>query len=540
MRSKLKISLVILAFACLLISCNKSNDLGKMVPSNASFLVHLDGKSFTSKLSWEEIKSSEWFKKASADTSIKDWMKKILDNPENSGINMKGDLVMFLLQGEGGANTFILEGDVKDATAFESFNKNIADNAPVTKDGDISSVTIRQEAVGAWNSKKFVYAFAANNSTQNLFDTTGYAAPAGADMQKLSRLSKGMFTLKSDSSLAKNERFTAMLNEEGDIHMWQNTEAMLKNNAAMRMLGMFKIDAFIKGNVSTATVNFENGAIRGKQKMYGSPELIDVLKKYGGGEINTTMISNIPSKNIAGILSIHFKPEGLKEFIKLTGLDGMINMAMSQFNISIDDFVGANKGDIMLSVSDISVAPGNENNSNANVLFSVAIGDSARFNKLLNAGAKLGGQMKNDTSIYFTKNDKFFVIGNNQTAVNTYNAGGNSSFPFLDKIKGHPIALYIDLNRIINSFAVRPSIDSSDKILLQESAKMWQDVYVTGGDIKKDAFETTGEINLVDKSTNSLKQLSRYFDRMAPAMEEKHKRKKAAYDNYNTDSTVTF
>ncbi len=171
----------------------------------------------------------------------------------------------------------------------------------------------------------------------------------------LSAVCKNLFSLKSDSSLEKNEKFTDLLTEKGDIHAWINTEEIMKSSGSLGMLGMLKLDVFLKDNISTYTVNFDNGKIDVKQKGYAGKEFTDFLKKYSGGNINTDMIKTIPSQNVFGVLAMNFKPEGIKELIKLTGMDGFLNMYTGQMGFNLDDFVKANKGDITLAVTDFKM-----------------------------------------------------------------------------------------------------------------------------------------------------------------------------------------
>ena len=167
----------------------------------------------------------------------------------------------------------------------------------------------------------------------------------------LSAVCKNLFSLKSDSSLEKNEKFADLLGEKGDMHAWVNTEEIMKSSGSLGMVGMLKLDVFLKDNISTYTVNFDNGKINVKQKGYAGKEFTDFLKKYSGGNINTDMIKTIPSQNVFGVLAMNFKPEGIKELIKLTGMDGFLNMYTGQMGFNLDDFVKANKGDIMLAVT---------------------------------------------------------------------------------------------------------------------------------------------------------------------------------------------
>jgi hypothetical protein len=528
MKSILKLIALFLTMGILFTSCkSKTNDPGKMVPNNAVAVIHLNGKSLTSKLSWDEIKQGEMFKKAYADSSVKDWMKKLMDNPENSGIDMKGDLVFFVRNVMDDGMEFIIEGNLKDAKAFEQFNKNTTDNAfAPTKDNELTTMNLKNDGVVTWNDKKFAYVIKGpKKANYNYFDTVP-AKPEVPDMTAITAFSKKLFSLNADSSLGKNEKFTAMLNEDGDIHVWYNTAEAMKSIPMMGMVSMLKMDALLN-NIVTYTVNFEDGKISVRNKVYGSKELMDIMKKYANGGINPDMIKNIPSQNILGIISFHIKPEGIAEMIKLTGMDGMINMMLTPQGFSMDDFIKATNGDFMVVFSDPNFNKGMSNNMPFTVLFATGIGDKAAFNKLLNAGIKLKPDMNKDSSgIAYAKNDKYFAIGSNLQAVNKYIAGGNSTYPFTDKLKDHPFALFADINKILTSMstAMTSAGDSTEMVALNASIKVWDNVYMEGGDTKDNVSTGYMEVNFVDKKTNSLKQLHNYIQQMAQMVRERNKK----------------
>ena len=52
-------------------------------------------------------------------------MKKLLDNPENSGIDFDGGLVFFVEKNAGTDGEMVLEGQVKNENDFGQFNKNL-------------------------------------------------------------------------------------------------------------------------------------------------------------------------------------------------------------------------------------------------------------------------------------------------------------------------------------------------------------------------------------------------------------------------------
>jgi hypothetical protein len=534
MKQAIRLIVLITVSGILFTACkSKTNELGKMIPGNVLGAVHINGKSMASKLSWDEIKQNSWFKEAYNDSATQSWVRKVLDNPENSGINLKGDFVFFV-QKIGDDMQVTFEGEVKDAKAFEQFNKNATDNQTVTTDNNLSSMNLKNDGVATWNDKKFVYVINKHVPKYNYFDTTKPAETS--NMASVVAFSKSLFNLKADSSLGKNEKFSALLQEEGDIHAWYNTAEAIKSIPMMGVVSMLKMDALLN-NIVTYTANFEDGKISVKNKVYGSKEMMDILKKYAQGGINGEMIKNIPSANILGIISFHIKPEGIAEMIKLTGMDGMINMMLTPQGFSMDDFVKATNGDFMVVFTDLNYSGGMSSKEPFTVLFATGIGDKTSFNKLLDAGLKLKPDMNKDSSgIAYAKNDKYFVIGNNLQAVNKYIAGGNSTYSFSDKLKDHPFGMFVDINKILTSINTgQAPKDTADMAMLNASVKVWDNVYMEGGDVNDNVASGMMEVNFIDKKTNSLKQLNSYANQMAGYVKERKKKNEASM---STDSTL--
>ena len=543
----------IIVSAILFSSCSKSNDEGKMIPKNAMFVALLNTKSLSEKVTWDDVKQTSWYKQMYADTATKDWMKKLLDNPENSGIDSKASIIFFVKKGSGDDYDIVFEGQLKNEKDFEQFNKNLDPSSTAKKDGDINMLTMKENSVVGWNDKHFAYVTNSNSIKSKYaadWDTTNNQSNISRAIDNnvvLSALCKSLFSLKSDSSLAKNDKFSKLLSEKGDIHAWVNTEEMTKNNSAMGMLGMLKLDIFFKDNISTYTVDFDNGKIKVNQRAYAGKEFTDFLKKYKGGNINTDMIGNIPSQNVIGVFAMNYKPEGLKELIKLTGIDGFINMYAGQMGFNLDDFVKATNGDLMVAFSDLKMKSDSFNykddsgrTTNANVysrpdvnyLFSVGVADKQSFQKLIDAGKKIGNEMGGkDDLASFNLNDKTFAIGNTQPTVNQYLAGSKNKFAFTDKLSGHTIGLFVDIQKILSVLNNESLIKDADaKTIMTESMKTWNNVYFTGGEMDDDAMTGNTEINFVDQSTNSLKQLNHYFDEIAKVMLAKKEREKSKWN----------
>ena len=532
MKPLFKYCFFISAIVVIFSSCGKNNNNGKMIPADALFVVQIDIKSIESKLPLDDIKQSEWFKKSIADPSAPEWRKKMLENPSASGIDLDNGLTFFVAKNSG-QNYIVAEGKIKNVKDFEQFNKNFDSSQTIKKEGEINLLGLKDKSIVGWNDNYFAYVTSAPENSYNDFkwnDTTNLQPNNPVDNSAaLSAFCKNLFSLKTDSSLAGNDKFNALLKESGDIHAWQNNEALVKSTPSMSMLSMLKLDAFTKDNITTYTVNFENGKIAIDQNAYVSKELSDVIKKYSGN-INMDMIKSIPSQNVIGLLAFNFKPEGIKELIKLTGADGLVNTYGQKMGITLDDISKATNGDFLLAFSDLKMPKTsiNKNDSSEdnseydnfkpefNYIFSVGIGDKASFQKIIDVLKKTGSQMGADSLVNkYVMNDKTFAYGSSVDFANQYLSGkSNNKYDFSGDFSGHPFGFFLDIHKILSEFSDAKSIDSSDKAMLNQSLNTWSNIISDGGDFKDNAFKFHTEINLVNKDTNSLKQLNNYFNEM--------------------------
>ncbi len=544
MKNLFKSALLFCLVAFLFSSCGKKNEEGKMIPESAVFVAQVNMKSVSEKLSWNEIKETSWYQKAYSDSSTPQWRKKILDNPATSGIDFNSSLTFFINKSSGSDYYYVVEGKLKSEKDFEQFNKNFDPSQTIKKSGDISILTLKDKNVVGWNDSYFAYVMNSATTASEMYswnDADGNQTGIAPDdnSEDLATFCAKLFSLKADSSLAKNDKFSNLLKEKGDLHFWQNTEEIMKGIPNMGMLGMLKLDVFFKDNISTFSVSFDKGKIEIDQKGYAGKELTDFMKKNKGSKINTDMIKSIPSQNVFGIFAMNFKPEAIKELIQLTGTDGMVNMYLQQLGFSLDDLSKANNGDLLVALSDFkmktdSVTDGDDKGNtlnttgytkpDVNFIFSMGVKDKPSFQKIINAGKKMSAEMGKDTSLTFALNDKFFAFSNSNSLTTQYLAGNNNKFDFMDKISGQPIAFFLDLHKLLSEVATGKIRNADDKALLDQSLKIWNTVTMAGGDIKEDAFTSETEVNLIDQNTNSLKQLNHYFDEMFKINEAKRAR----------------
>lgn len=554
------------AILLLLASCTKTNTQGRLIPKEASFVIQLDGKSLSSKLPWSEIKQNPFFQDAYNDSSIPAAIKSVLDNPENAGIDPTTDFTLFTIKDSLGAY-IAFTGSIKDEKLFKAFNLQVSENGTESEKDGVQFISKSPVCIG-WTKEKFVYLLDAPQmagmdelSRRMIRDSINITRASARD---IGATCKAIFDLKEINTLAKNEKFTALMKEKGDIRFWTNVEELNKSTFTPTPLAMMNLEKLFKGNITTGIVNFENGKMLVKAKSYASDELVDIFRKYGGGKINEEMIKRIPGKDVVAVMALNFKPEGIKELIKLTGLDGLVNIGVSSFGFTMDDFIKANKGDIVAGFYDLTLKTDSvtynfkdqEPNMalkqipSFNFIFSAAIGDKDAFNKLVNAGKKIGKTAIPDSTkspFAFNSNGTYFALSNTKENVDHYLGTATTNFDFLPKITGEPFGVYLNIQSLLKTFAPIASKDSTAKIAYDATAKMWENVLWKGGNYNDGAIQQSIEINLMDKTTNSLKQLNQYAAQMALLFKESKKRKKEemmAFDNniyapMVTDTTAT-
>ena len=511
------LSTTTLIFTLLFTACKskKTNTIGRYIPTNASMIFHLDGESMVSKMPWEDMKKNTAFLEMYKDTSISNFTKTIMDNPENSGVNVKGDLVAFSVK-DSINSYFSIQGKITDEAKFKKLlveaNKNATET---TKDGYTFSVS--ENASVAYNKDRFIATMP--DKTTGIGTIGVDSAVMAEPVVDLNKINETIIALAEDKSMAKNDKFSKLLTEKGDAHFWidaKNLNNGLENNPAMAALaGMNKL---IEGAVTTGTINFENGKINIDAKSYGGAELTDLYKKYNGDNFNKEMINNIPSKNLAAVFTFNFKPEGIKAFLKLLALDGVVNIGTAQYGFTLDDFIKGNKGDIMIAVTDLKAGVSALDFS-TNYIFAASINDKPSFNKLVDAGRKAGAPfgkaMPALEKINFNANDKYFALSSNQAFTDGYLAGkANSNFDFISKIPNGSMAGFVNLQYVL----ANTNSSTTDTLSLQEhnlNMKMWDNVIISGGNFKDDGLTQHWEINMMDKNTNSLKQLNTYSDEMS-------------------------
>lgn len=510
----------IFSLAFLVTSCNKKNEEGRYVPANAGLVVHVNMAALQEKLPWAEIKSSGIFAEMSKDSSMPAFAAAAWDNPENTGVDINKDLLIFYVK-DTVATYAAVEGSIKDAEKFKLYNSSALKTAtPSQKDG--ISFLSNDTVTVSWNKDRFILVTNVPitdkagmqswmDAMENRIDGDSTAIPA-LPMARFDGVSiaTSLYNLTEKNSLAENEKFTDLVKTSGDLHFWMNTEALYGQMPEMAGLAMLNLEKIYKSSVTAGTVKFEKGQMLVDTKSYAGKEMTELWKKYSGKSVNEAMLKNIPGKDIAVLFAMNFKPEGIREFLKLLGMEGFANMGAGMLGFSVDDFVKANKGDLLFSVYDVSL---DSNQKPAGgFLFSTSVGDKAAFEKLMAAGKKMGSQALQGNKLNFKTDGKLFAIGNEAANVDVYMAGTSKpDLSFTSKWNGAPMGGYVNIQYLLTAMAPAAKQDTAVAEIVKASQAMWKNATFSGGDMKGDAMTQHIEVNLMNQDVNSLKQLNEYM-----------------------------
>lgn len=483
-------------------SCRNAENKELMVPKDAITVVHINGASISSKASWKDLSQTDWFRKQKQRTT-NSYDQQLMEDPEKSGVDLKSDFVYFT-QKKGFRTIYsVFEGKLKNVSDFE---KLLSEKNPGTKieegEGFRFMPTGSSDLI-SWTNSKFIYvttenSFGANKTSEGIDSLKAYAA--------------FVYKTSKENSIETNEKYAALLKESGDIHFWSSTPEAL-SGLDIGPLPVLAASALMQGSATAGTISFDNGKIVVRSKQYFNSTLSGIIEKYQAKPLTSELLNHVvPNSSI--VIAMNYHPQLIKDILRATGTESSANRAFEDFDFRLDDLLQSMKGEMLITASELGPQrPSMEEPEDedlfpfgGNLLVSMSLNNDSSFKKVQ-------AIIKKQFPIVVTRiQNNWFLAGNSAETINRFFSAGDNSIT--GKIGGHPFGMYLDLQKGMDQWNVE-GLDSSLVQQINLSKSFWQDVVSTGGDYKNGSlhFETT--VNLVDKTSNSLKQLGKYSTQMA-------------------------
>ena len=482
----------------------------------------MDLESMGKKLSWEEIKTTGWYNSIKTNNELSDWARKVLGNPEESGINFKKNLVFFSGKSAEGKIYSAFTGTLSNQKDFDQFNKQNSNPGDIYKKGNINMLSLSHNQLVGWDDNKFVYLTSESIHMPGINMASGDSGIVNStplNQPELMQECENIFSLKKDNSFAENKVFSDLMKEKGDIRFYMNGEQIFKNNPVPGIGNMLNSDLLYKNNVTTMAIEFEKGAIEVHAKQYASKELMDYFKNNISSKINKEMIERIPTQDILALIALNLKPDAIQNLAKLIGIDGIANMFLQQAGFNLDDVTKATDGNILFVMSDAKASVNSVDSTNFkmdfNGLLAMGVKDEASFKKIVSGAENFLGKDNIRKEFPITLTNKMMVISNGPYAGQYLENKSKNKFDFLDEIDDAPMGAYFDVQKMMSLAHNSKKASLENDSIVAENLKMWKNVTVKGGEVKNDALEIKAEIKLMDKNINSLKQLNSFLYTMS-------------------------
>lgn len=516
--------------ALVFFSCNKIPNHAKYIPKNALGVFTVDMDKLTKKLIWNVLTGSEIFDEMQKDVKNEE-SKKAMKDFSNIGIDPTSTLYIFYTGNMQDENHPCLLAAMKDAGKFESF---ISKNYPTLKIEDNSSYkscVVEDKILLSWNKEAAIATMINNRFSYEVIDSNTAVQTDKMEVgEKDKNYLKELFGLRSENAITSISNFKKLQNDGHDFSFWVNYEELYKQN---KDLSSSEVKAFIKEDyfrdaALACGFDFEKGAVDMTMDYFFSKELAAIYKKYSNDNVDESLISAIPSKDIDILVAYNLKPKMIEEFLKEFKLDGLANLGLVAMGTSMESIMSAFKGDMVMALTDMKAMAKDSVQSpmsyttdfpDFNLSFAMALDDVSGFEKLLDKGVKQSLIVKNG-NMYTMPNggegalmyDKSkFVYSNKVNNAQQFMSGKGNAKEGIPadawkNIVGNPIAMYADVKKLMEVLPIEPTTEDEKK-LLAEVKQMFTFAQIYGGKMKGNANHLEGNLFFSDKNENSMIQL---------------------------------
>lgn len=301
-----------------------------------------------------------------------------LANPSGTGLDFSTDFILTMVNGEDEeAVVPLLIARLSDAGKFtalmEKMNKGETSRIQVFGTNRLLLPKTVGPAI-AWNDEVMVLTGLGNGKKEMnaIFSDTTDTRDMDVRMKEVEeRLNKQLkekcFAALSPSAtpaFISSPAFTTLMNETGDIRIWNSGAAPAMNKDIKQLPAFFtRFLATMQaanGNERTSIVNFDKGKISGSFRNYIKPELGAVYQKYPQETLPTGLVSRLPEGKILMLMMSSFNKQMASEISQQNGMSGLMDSLKQYLKLDLSVLNKAFQHKAMMAIMEM---PAKEENT---------------------------------------------------------------------------------------------------------------------------------------------------------------------------------
>ncbi len=442
--------LVFLIPTFLLSSCSKNADkVFEMVPETAMAVLSIHPGNLLEKGKLQEI---EMIRNEASENEV---TKKILEDPESSGIEMNSYSTFFVFNHKGQFGCAVMP--LKSKSDFKTFLTEVEEDLELEfENGEIGSYeTISYD--------DFILMY--NNSIVMILSTMDDLGD-----ENLNEVAEHLIDLDKEYTLKTDKDFNNFLSKQEDINLWFSTNNMGGIPGVGNMSGVLDMVGGVKNNYGHAFADFQNGSMTFSTNLRFNQTLQETIDKYNFLDENAIkdILKYIPSENLLFVGNTNVDPEKILDLLKFVNKDfsNTIETMAQMMGLEDDDLKNVFSGEIAFSLNGInSPLPEKENISIdsdhiPSIVFSSRINHKNSFEKFLSL-AQEKAELKEKEGYYVVINKGIpvyllviqsdLIMSNNENIIRDIEKNGQAKENVTksihsENLTNNPICFYLNLD----------------------------------------------------------------------------------------------
>jgi hypothetical protein len=507
-------------------SCNKIPKHANYIPKDALLVGAVDVNQLTKKMIWNAITGSALFDEMQKEIK-NEKSKEAMKDFSSVGLNQSSSIYFFYTGNlrQDGKICFLV--GMKNKAQFENFVKENLPGVAIQTKEKYNAAQLEESVFAAWNDDVAMFFPLKPAPTDSTMADGVNVDVAFNDLTAIEAFLSKAFVMDEKESVTSLPNFKTLHKAGHDVSIWANYEEIFKQNKELAA----GTEAFMKAdylkNAALATgIDFEKGSTDIVMDYYFSDELAKIYDKYDMDNVDEKLIRQIPSNDVAMIMTYNLKPQMIQDMMKEFKLDGLINVGLMMMGTSMEKIGEAFKGDMVIALTDVNLTDTIQKIPNSdlelvvepemNFSMAMSVGSELALDELLNKGIKNNaiqkeGDMYKLGDAVLMKTKERLVISSKQPLATAYMNGKNDIEKSLPAgawkdITGNPFSFFLDVKKIMRFISAENSTPE-EKALMEETRNMFTYMEMHGGKLKNKANHMEGHLYFTNKEENSLVQL---------------------------------